>query len=82
MEKFPGLREGQVALRRAELSTGIILDENYVYAVRDDQKVYSVFNDIDTALKIAQQIIAERNNIECVVCGQNGIVIEYLSSNK
>ncbi len=32
MEKFPHLKNEQVALLRADINTGIVLDKDYIYA--------------------------------------------------
>lgn len=69
LENFPVMDFKEVALIRAEISTGIVLDEACNYAVYPDQKVYTVFENIDKGLKYARQIIEERRNIECVLYG-------------
>lgn len=77
MDEFPKLAEGQAALLRAESSTGIILDDNYKYS-RDNQKIYVVFDNADAALKAARKIVEERKDVDCIVYGQDGTLIEYL----
>ncbi|KIO76014.1 hypothetical protein TH53_17505 [Pedobacter lusitanus] len=60
MEKFPQLKDRQVALLRADINTGIVLDRNYIYATTSDQEVYTVFDDINSAIRSAKAIIAEK----------------------
>lgn len=69
LEKFPLMEFKEVALVRAEINTGIVLDEACNYAVYPDQKVYTVFENIEKGLKYARQIIEERRNIECILYG-------------
>lgn len=69
MEKFPELRDQQVVLLRADINTGIVLDENYVYATNQKQTVYTIFENVDEALKVAKRIVLERQNVECGIYG-------------
>ncbi|WP_316753456.1 hypothetical protein [Pedobacter gandavensis] len=69
LENFPIMNVKEVALVRAEIATGILLDEACNYAVYPHQKVYTVFENIDKGLKYARQIIEEKRNIECVLYG-------------
>jgi hypothetical protein len=73
MEKFPLLKNGQVALLRADINTGIVLDKNYIYATTPDQEVYVVFDNIDLAIEFAKLIITERNDIECGIYGNDSV---------
>lgn len=75
MEKFPQLKDRQVALLRADINTGIVLDKNYIYSTTSDQEVYAVFDDIDSA----KAIIAERKDIECVIYGNDPVAVLILT---
>lgn len=79
LEKFPTMGLKEVALVRAERSTGIVLDEACNYAVYPGQKIYTVFDNLDKGLKYARQIIEERNNIECVLYGIDQNVLHCLN---
>jgi hypothetical protein len=79
MEKFPLLKNGQVALLRADINTGIVLDKNYVYATTPDQEVYVVFDNIDLAIEFAKLIIMERNDIECGIYGNDPVALLTLN---
>lgn len=79
MEKFPELKEGQVALLRADFKTGQVLDELFKEAIESDQEIYTVFDDKDDALQFAKTIIAARKDIECVISGEDGEMIFYIT---
>lgn len=79
MEKSPKLEGEQVALLRADINTGIVLDKNYVYATTPDQEVYVVFDNIESAIKFAKIIISERNEIECGIHGQDPVAFLILN---
>ncbi len=79
MEKFPELKEGQVALVRADFKTGHVLDEQFKEAVAIDQEIYTVFDDRAQALQFAKLMIAERKDIECVISGEDEEMIFYIT---
>jgi hypothetical protein len=79
MEKFPELKEGQVALLRADFKTGHVLDELFKEAIQSDQEIYTVFDDKGDALQFAKAIIAARKDIECVISGEDGEMIFYIT---
>jgi len=80
IENFPKLKEGEVALLRAETLTGHILDEQLELAVNDSQKTYTVINSSDEALSVAKNLIAGRSDIECVIYGKDKEVFYFLNS--
>ncbi|TCC90195.1 hypothetical protein EZ428_13000 [Pedobacter frigiditerrae] len=79
MEKFPHLKNEQVALLRADINTGIVLDKDYIYATTEVQEVYTVFDNIDSAIKFAKSIISERNDIECGIYGNDPVAFLTLT---
>lgn len=79
MEKFPELKEGQVALLRANFKTGHVLDELFKEAVESSQEIYTVFDDKHEALQFAKAIIAEKKDIECVISGGDEELIFYVT---
>jgi hypothetical protein len=82
MQQFPALKDNEVTLIKAELTTGHILDEYYKLAVRDDQAVYTIFENLEKAIIAAQKIIRENSNIECVIYGQGNVQIKYITTEK
>lgn len=66
-EKFPKLKQGQVALLVADRNTGIVLDENFKYARDPLQKVYKIFSSSYDALEHGKELITENNSLECYI---------------
>jgi hypothetical protein len=79
MEKFPQLKNQQVALLRADINTGIVLDKYYAYATNSNQEVYAVFDHIDSAIRFAKSIISERSDIECGIYGNDPVALLILN---
>ncbi|WP_199141764.1 hypothetical protein [Pedobacter sp. ASV12] len=77
-EKFPKLKEGQVALLVADRNTGIVLNENFNYATDASQKVYRIFENTDEALKYAKSLIFERNSVECYINESENKLLYFL----
>jgi hypothetical protein len=78
MEEFPELNKDQVALLRADINTGIILDLAYKYATKDDQKVFTVFENLDDAIEFAKKIILEKKDIECCIYRKENELLYFL----
>lgn len=81
MEKFPELKNEQVALLRADINTGVVLDKDYIYATTISQEVYTVFDNVDSAIKFAKAIMLERYDIECGIYGNDPVALLILTSN-
>jgi len=79
MEKFPYLRNNQVALLKAERGTGHIIDENFQLAVSNLQKVFIVFDNVDIALQAAKGFIISNNEIEIILYGKNKVVLYFIT---
>lgn len=79
MERFPELKAGQVALLRADFKTGHVLDDLLKEAIGSEQEIYTVFDDKAEALQFAKSIIAARKDIECVISGEDGEMIFYIT---
>ena len=79
MENFPPLQGNEVALLRAKVETGNVLNENYELAINDSQKVYTIFEDVTTALLVAQEVIKGDKSIECVIYDKDRAVLHYLT---
>ncbi len=67
LEKFPELKGDEVALSRADCNTGIVLDEKFEYPLTPSQKIYTVFNNVDEALKFANEILRVKMHIEIYI---------------
>jgi len=77
--KFPELRDSQVALLRAEISTGIVLDEHFNRATSPSQNVYTIFEDFNSAIDFAKSLINKRKDIECNLYGKEMNFIQRIS---
>jgi len=66
---FPKLKSDELALLRAEVNTGHILDESFeLYNVNSkSQIVYTVFTSKKEAKTAALEILTKRNDIEVVI---------------
>ena len=53
-EKFPDVQNLQVTLLRADINTSHVLDENFKLVINNKQKVFSVFDGIDSAINFAK----------------------------
>lgn len=68
-EKFPRLKNYEVALARADVNTGHVLDESFNLAINKEQKVYAILESFEKAISFAESIIRENKNIECNIFG-------------
>jgi len=80
MEKFPELNKNEVALPRAQNSTGHVLDENCKLKLNGAQKVYTVFDCLDLALQYADSLIKEQRDLEIVIYGHGQRVIKTITA--
>jgi len=78
MQSFPILKDEQVALMRADIFKGCVLDELFLVARDDKQIVYTIINSFDEAIKIANQIIKEHTDVECVIYDRSQKVLSFL----
>jgi hypothetical protein len=79
MQRFPALDDNQVALLRAQFSTGHVLDDNFQMALNKGQNVYTVFNDINLAMEYADHTIKTNKDLEIVIYGRGKEVVKYIS---
>lgn len=77
MEKFPKLEGEQVALLRADVNTGHVLDDTLNLAVNDHQKVFTLFDDVEEALLFAKELISQNNKVECVIYSEGRKVLHH-----
>ena len=80
MQKFPELKNNQVALLRADTRTGIVVDEMLSPVINDEQIVYTILDSYYEALKIAESIIENEDNVDCLIYGKNQDVLFTLST--
>lgn len=78
MEDFPKLAFNEVALMRADVYTGHILDEEFNLVLDNAQSVYTIFHDIKLAQEYAEYTLSIRKNVEFIVYGKDNEVILYL----
>jgi hypothetical protein len=79
MEKFPELKNGHVALLRAEFKTGTVLDEQFKPVMDNQQKIYTKFKHDEDALAAAKQMMLQNPGIECIIYGPDEEVLHYLT---
>jgi hypothetical protein len=83
MNAFPEIIENQVVLMRADVNTGVILDEDLNIAKADSsQIVYTVLNSYDRAVNLAEAIMKENINVEFVIYGPNQEMLKHISPYK
>lgn len=75
IEDFPFLKDGEVALIRARLATGHVVDETFQLAISASQKVFTVYSNVDEALRSANRIVKEHLDIEVVLYGKDKTVL-------
>ena len=79
-EEFPKIQKGQVTLSRANVDTGIILDELNNYALSPSQKVYTVFGNESDALNAARLLVEANPHIECYIHQASKKLLYFLDS--
>jgi len=79
MEDFPKLSGSQVAILRAESSTGHVYDIEYFLATSTNQKVYAVFDNKEMAFRYIHEIAKLRKGFEYIVYDKDQKVIEVLT---
>ena len=80
MQPFPELKDNQVALLRAELKTGHVVDENFNLAISDTQEVYTIFDDVETAVAFVKKTSEINKEFEFVIYGKDKSVINYIAN--
>jgi len=75
---FPQLLNSQVALIRAHVNTGVVLDEDFQqYITGAAQTAYSVFNTYDEAIAYTRQFIAKP--FEFIIYNHKREVLAYIT---
>jgi hypothetical protein len=75
--KFPTLTGQQVALMRADATSGILLDEDYNPFDGESKGLYTVFANLDEAIKYIQQVVKKQRNTEALVYSSETEVAHY-----
>jgi len=78
---FPVLTVTQVVLSRAYINTGIVLDENLLYATDLSQIVYTIYPDLETAIEAAKFIIKNKPTIECYIHNKDNVLLGFFDCN-
>lgn len=78
MEQFPILNDNQVAILRADVNTGHIVDESYQLMLSDKQIAYTIFENYETALDFIKKELKTNNNIEFIIYGRDKVLIKYI----
>lgn len=79
-ECFPTLKPGQVTLSRADVNTGIVLDEQNNYMINENRRVFTIFDDEAIALNTAKLIIAKNKMVECYIHQSGNKLLYFLNS--
>jgi len=78
-ERFPKLKDNEVALARADVNTGHALDEDFKLAIDEKQKIYTIFDSLEKAINFAKSIIRENKSIECNIFGADEKFLKRIS---
>ncbi len=79
MKNFPTITGDEVVLMRAHLATGHVLDENFDIVRTNEQSFYTVIENVQHALQLAQEIVSKNNSIECCISGLNETPLYYIT---
>ncbi len=79
MLNYPSLKSNEVALLFCEVATGHVLDTEYVLRTGDIQKVFLIFENLNSAIAFAKKTIEERPNIECNIYGDKQELLKRMS---
>lgn len=66
-DSFPNIEDGMAVLLRAEIATGIVLDEFNNRAIKPEQNEYTICQSTESALELAKNIVELNNGIECYI---------------
>jgi hypothetical protein len=79
MQAFPELKDNQVAVMRAEASTGHIVDIEFNLAINDEQEVFTIYESFEEAMYQINLMLASRNDMEYLIYGTNENVLKYIN---
>lgn len=75
---LPKLEKGKVFLMRAEISTGIILNNDDTYYLSTGENYYKIFNSIMDVKSILINKPTSEGQVEYLIYDHNGSFIELL----
>jgi hypothetical protein len=77
MNSFPKIKNHQVVLSRAEISTGIVLDENFNRYSSNNikSKKYTIFENYNLAKEYIDKNIKTQHNTEYYIYGKNNVLL-------
>lgn len=77
-QPFPSVRNTQVVLLRNDLYTGIVKDINMDNAITEDQEIWTVYDDLETAVNVAKKIVGEFDFMECMIFDKNKKLLQEI----
>ena len=82
MLRFPKIKNGQVALLRADAFTGHILDEMFqLYTNNISQKVYTIFASKKEAIEYINSSKEKFKNIDLTIYDSDQNILEYFPAD-
>lgn len=81
MEDFPLLENEQVALIRAEIITGKVLNEDFTRNIESQPVPFTVFQKIDDAIQYATEVGTKRKDVEFTIYDPTQKVIKNIVSS-
>ncbi|MPM36471.1 hypothetical protein SDC9_83068 [bioreactor metagenome] len=75
MEPFPELKNNEVVVVRCDSNTGHVLDDKFVLAISDDQKVFTVFETLEVAKSYIAKEKSRTESIDFVIYRSENIPI-------
>ena len=80
MQNFPSVEAGQVVLMWSDFNTGHILDISFILATKSSQKVFVIFNDIESALEYAKKNLMQKEEVESTIFDSKGNMLYFFRS--
>lgn len=79
MQAFPKLKNDQIALLRAERTTGHVVDINLSLVISEQQEVYSIFENVDLARSYITSFLKTDDRFEYVLYNKDKVVVSFTS---
>jgi hypothetical protein len=78
-QPFPNVKDTQVVLLRNDLYTGIVKDNKMENAINETQEVWTVYDDLETAVSVAKLLVEEYDFMECMVFDKNKELLQHIT---
>lgn len=78
LDNFPQLSNEQVALMRAAKATGVILDEDFKTLISDEQKMFTVFENLQQAKMYIDKILILRDDVDLTVFDKDQTMLVFI----